>query len=170
MEFVEIVHNPETSKQVIQRFLSFERKRAFANSPLLLLSVVCLVGGIIGVAAELEFVAMLSMATLAILGGLFGLYLLRFAIQASRLKRNYSSQDGYSFKWSFDQAGMHYDSEDTKITIKWVRIASFNDNGSDIYLFTNNGDLLDIISQDIIGSPYFTKFKNELVSRVTLRH
>jgi hypothetical protein len=169
MTSIDITFNPERSKKLFKNYFAYERKREFKKVPIVLLYSVCFL--LIGIDwfADLHLLWKIGFGALILITSYILFYLLKFQLALNRINKEIelaAKSSPIQFQFSFDSEGVTYASEHEYSQMKWELIKTFAVNGEDIYLFTENHKLLEIISPSIIGQEHFDHFKELLSSKV----
>lgn len=168
MEAVEVQFNLELSQKLYKDYYIFERRRALKKTPFpILFSIgggLIIIGLITGVSVFWVFG---SIMTSLVLSSLF-LFFLRYQIAFSKIDKELNKKknlEDRNFTFSFNDEMIKYNSANTNSEIKWKVITNYEENGNVIYLFGDNNQLIDIISEEILTPVLFSKFKSILIDK-----
>lgn len=99
-----------------------------------------------------------------------GSYFLRYNIQCrkylSALEQHMKNAEP-GFIFGFNASGMTWHSELWNSEVKWELIRSYEENGTELYLFMSNRKLCEIISSEILGRVYYEELKQQLNLHLT---
>jgi hypothetical protein len=171
LESIEIIFDLTKVKAIYARYFNFERSRALKKVRPRLLFVVSGLLIFFGLFLEVDVLWIIGLIV-AVLTGVFLTYIIiRFEMAYNaylkEIVRHKDSSDR-NFQFSFDSDTIKYVSKNMNAEMKWEMIKSFKDNGTDLYLFRDNKELLDIISETIIGEERFEKFGEMLSDKVNI--
>lgn len=169
METTDITFEPEKTKERYKRYFQFERRSAFKKTPSLFIVGLSVSLIIIGVFTATDFLWILGTLSISLLGILLLYFLIRFKIAFRQYEKTFekrASSYDQNFQFSFDYEMIIYQSENTNSEIKWALIKSYRINGKDLYLYLEHQELLDIISEEILGHEKFEKFKAILDEKI----
>lgn len=167
MNTTSITFNIDQSKKLYKKYFQFERNREFKKVSVKLLFGCYFVLIVVGVVATVDVLWIMGFISCVLTTIFLLYYFLRFQIECNKfskeLEKKALSKDK-NFQFSFNSESIFYSSETINSEIKWTGIKDFAINDTDIYLYLENRELLDIISEDILGREMFEKFKS-LVSK-----
>lgn len=173
MESTSVVFDLDKTKVTFKRYFEFERKREIKKIPLKLLLVLILVLLSLGLYFGNEILFLFSISIVSILGLFLLYFILHFEIVCRKFIKNLEKQAEsleMNFEFSFDSESMRYKSKDANSEIKWSIIKDYQRNGEDLYLFLENRELFEIISEEILGSDKFVMFEKILISEIKKKH
>ena len=169
METVDVIFEENRTKELYNRYFKFERRREFKKVPSGILYGICTLLILIGVLVSMDILWILGVISASLLSIFLLYFFIRFQIAfnkfSSELEKKAKTLDK-DFQFAFDSESISYKSENMNSELKWTMIKNYDLNGEDLYLYLENRELLDIISEKIIGSDRFRRFKEILVEKV----
>lgn len=113
----------------------------------------------IGFFTQIGFLVFMGYATLLIIIVAVLFYFIRFKIAlrnfVKAIEQSAAETEG-EFLFGFDEEKIIYQSKKFKNEVKWETIESFEENENDLYLFTKNHSLFDIVSKEVIGEEAYS--------------
>lgn len=170
MESLEITYNPEQSKKIFRKYFQFRQKQELRKLPIAWIFGLCIVLILAGILFKADFFWILGLIIFGCVSMFLGTFIFRYRLVMIRFFKDLDRQTPQSehvFLFSFDPEGISKKSQNVYNTIKWELIRSFEEHENDLYLYFENGELVDIISQSVLGNDLFEKFRNILVEKVT---
>lgn len=171
MEVIDVIFEEDRSKEAFAKYFKYERQRGLKQVPILLIAIVCSSMIILGLLFKIDILWILGLVSAAVAAVYLLIYFLRFQIVINKYFNEFDKKAKTAdkeFQFSFDSECIKYNSKNLNSEIKWPMIKSYFINGEDIYLYLANRELLDIISEEILGSEKFAKFKALLNEKVTM--
>lgn len=169
MEVIDIIFEEDRSKEVYNRYFKFERQRELKKVPIWLIIGICSTMVIVGILFKVDILWILGLISIAFTAVYLLLFLLRFQIVINKFWKEFEKKTKTTdkeFQFSFNSDVIKYNSENLNTEIKWPMIKSYIVNDKDIYLYIENRELFDIISEDILGQDKFAIFKTILEKKV----
>jgi len=168
METVEVTFDLEHLKEIYKKYFVFSRKQEIKKAPRLLLLVISSIIILIGVLTQIGIWLYLGLIMLAIIT-IYGFY---FYVKVEIIIRKFSHEleskaikSESDFKFSFNSDIIIYEYESSNHKMKWNLINNYEENENDLYLYSSNKELFDIISESTIGKEKYAKFKNILIKK-----
>lgn len=169
METINITFEIDRTKDLYQKYVKFERKKEFKKVPLKLLIGLFFTMVVIGVFTEVDILWILGLISSILTIGFIFYFFIKFQIAfnkfSSQLEKKVLTNDT-NFQFSFNSEMIAYKSENINSEIKWTMIKGYVINDQDIYLYLANRELLDIISESLLGKEMFEKFKLLLTEKI----
>lgn len=169
METTQVKFELNKSKDIFRKYFKSERKREIQKIPFKVLS---------GLAISLVLTGLFTSISPFWIFGLglilaLGLFLLYFIFRFEMASRNFlktleikAESSEKDFQFSFNSDLIQYKSQNTNSEFKWSALKDYELNGGDIYLFLENRELFDIISESIIGKEKFKMFEKLLILNI----
>lgn len=160
MTTVKIKHNKERAERIYGKYFRYERNKLFKEMPFFFMLLIAAGFFAIGFFGQIGFLVYMGYATLIFMVVALVFYFFRFK-KALRdflkaIEDSAAESEG-EFTFGFNEEIILYQSQKFKNEVKWETINSFEENGSDIYLFTEKHRLFDIVSQEVIGEENYNK-------------
>jgi hypothetical protein len=169
VETINITFEIDRTKDLYQKYVKFERKKEFKKVPLKLLIGLFFTMVVIGVFTEVDILWILGLISSILTIGFIFYFFIKFQIAfnkfSSQLEKKVLTNDT-NFQFSFNSEMIAYKSENINSEIKWTMIKGYVINDQDIYLYLANRELLDIISESLLGKEMFEKFKLLLTEKI----
>lgn len=169
METTEITFDLDLSWKLFQKYFSFERKRELSRIPSRWIFIVCLGLVFIGIYFSSGILIYFGLGMILLLATVIFIYRIRFHFFAVNYYKELvmkSTSPERNFKFSFDENEIIYESENAMQKLKWNVIKDYRENIGDIYLYIEQRQLFDIISESIIGHEKYEKFKAILAGKI----
>ncbi len=169
MEITTVTFDFERSKKLYEKYFSYEQKRLFRKIPSYAILLVGLGFILLGWFMHVNFLISFGLAMYGVLGVVRLYYTYQFQSVKNKFFKELKTSEfaeEQCFKFKFDSERIIHESENSNTEITWKMIQSYFINDGDIYLFTKNKQLYDIISQSIIGLEHYEKFRVLLVEKV----
>lgn len=170
MEFIEVKFDLERSRQIFKRYLAHERKRAFKKAPSYIVLGVCLVLISSGLYFNYIFLTYIGVLLLLVLAIFLLILYMKFHTAFKKFSAKLNSVENkaaQNFKLGFDSKEIIHQYGTKGRKLSWDKIDSFEIDQKDIYLFLENRKLYDIISESIMGTSMFERFKAMLIEKTT---
>ncbi len=171
METIELTVDLALTRMLFERYFKFELRRELKKVPIYFLLGMSTVLILLGLFSQIELLWILGII-FALLVSLFLLfYLIRFKIASTKILKyvlKKASAGDKHFVFSFDSVSINYKSDNKQTDINWELIKKYFINEKDVYLYLENQELLDIISESIIGEEKFNKFIEILKEKCSL--
>lgn len=165
MTSVQVKFDKARTERIFGKYFKYERNKLFKEMPFFFMLGIAVLFFAIGFFAQLGFLLYMGYATLIFMVVALVFYFFRFKKALNdfvkAIEQSAAETEG-EFTFSFDEEKMIYQSKKFKNEVKWEAIVSFEENGTDIYLFTEKNRLFDIISQEIIGEENYKTLKEFL--------
>lgn len=168
MESLEITYNPEESKKIFRKYFQFKQKQELKKLPIVLIFGLCILLILAGILFKVNFFWILGLIIFGCASVFFGTFIIRYRLVMIRFFKELDKQipeSDYLFVFSFDTKEISKKSQNVHNTVKWELINSFEEHENDLYLYLENGELVDIISQSVLGNDLFEKFRIILVEK-----
>lgn len=170
LETTNVIFDKEKAKEAYKRYFKFERERKLKKMPSQLIFGLSAVMVMVGVFFNIDSLWILGVITAAIAAISLFYFFLRFQIASSQyLKKLDKKSTQVDFQFSFDADSILYKSEDVSTELNWTLIKAYVINDKDIYLYLADGELLDIITESILGEDKFARFKALLSEKLDSR-
>lgn len=171
METINITFEIDRTKDLYQKYVKFERKKEFKKVPLKLLIGLFFTLIVIGVFTEVDILWILGLISSILTIGFIFYFFIKFQIAFNKFssqleKKVLTNANDLNFQFSFNSEMIAYKSENINSEIKWTMIKGYAINNQDIYLYLANRELLDIISESVLGKERFEKFKLLLSKKI----
>ncbi len=170
---IEIEVLPERSKKLYSKYVRFERKRLFKK---MMLFPIFLIGCLIMLAYalfDLEFLLIFGMVLVVGSGSFILYYYSVFATYFARIAKNIDIQaksEDKRFTFSFDENELKSVSKNMTLSTNWNLITDYDEDGDDIYIFSGNRQLCDIVSKRILGEQFFNEYRMILTSKISKKN
>ncbi len=165
MTLVSVKYNKERAERIYGKYFKYERNKLFKEMPFFFMLLIALAFFLIGFIVQIGFLVYMSYATLIFMVVALIFYFLKFKKALNdflkAIEQSAAETEG-EFTFGFNDEILLYQSKKFKNEVKWETIVSFEENGTDLYLFSANHRLFDIISQEIIGEDAYHKLKGFL--------
>ena len=169
MTSVDVKFDLERSKRIYKNYFDFERKRQFKKLPTRIIVALGLASVIAGFITKVAFFYWFGAIILFLIWIVFTYYRNQFNTAYTKyiagLEKN-ANKSNQDFTFGFDDEGMSYRSEGANLDLKWHMISYFIVNQEEIYLFTQENRLYDIISLTILGKENFDSFMLLLKAKI----
>lgn len=169
MDTIAITFEIDQSKKRYEKYFKFERNREFKKVSITLLFGLYSLLILIGLVTKVEILWIIGVICSILTAGFLFYFFIRFQIAfykfSKELEKKALSNDK-NFQFSFNSESIRYKSENINSEIKLTIIKDFVINDNDIYLYLENRELLDIISESILGREMFEKFKSLLSEKL----
>lgn len=160
MPSVSITPQLASELETFRAYFRFETKRALKKFPLLWIGLTILILGTLGIVRP--FFLFLAICVFAALLVFLGYYLIRVLLRRRIFERDLTDQFKHRdmcYDFLFDENGMIYQTKNQELITKWEHIESFDENRDQLYLFTGNRQLNNIISRQQLGDELFMQFQ-----------
>jgi hypothetical protein len=169
METVKFNHSLELNQKLFRDHTYYERNRALKKSPLLLLLIIFGIIPLLGYIFHILFIFWVGAIGLLLILSFLLFYLIRVEIYITQLKnritKTYTATENEGI-FKFDEDKIIQETANYKNEMNWELIKSYDINGNTIYLFLENRVIYDIISESIIGTEAYGKFKRIISQKV----
>lgn len=162
MKPIEITANSERTKRLYKQYFRFERKRELQKFPFTVALAPCLLFICIGLLASIDFLLVLGYISFGIVSLFILFHLAKFEIYYYRLMKFVEERSSHNFIFSFNEDEIIYESEEGATQLKWTAIKGYTKNNTEIYIYRDQKQLIDIISKQIIKEETFNLFKDIL--------
>lgn len=170
LETIDLIFEVEKTRELYKRYFKFQRKKEFKKIPSVTLLSISALLALIGYFVKIDLLWIIGLISASLVSIFLFYYFIRFQIAYTnysvKLKNSYKYLDK-NFQFLFDSENIVYKSKNMTSEIKWNLITDYDVNGKDLYLFMENRELFDIISEQIIGKYQFDIFKEILTKNVT---
>lgn len=171
METINITFEIDRSKDLYQKYFKFERNKEFKKVPIKLLFGLYFTMIVIGVFTKVDILWIIGLISSILTIGFLFYFFIKFQIAFNNFsseleKKVLTNANDMNFQFSFNSESIAYKSENINSEIKWTMIKGYVINDQDIYLYMENRELLDIISESILGKEMFEKFKLLLSEKI----
>lgn len=171
MPSIKLTYHPEEAKLIFKKYTIFEQKNAFEKIPLKFLFGILIILIAFGFLVGKHFLIYLGIISMAFL--LF--YLLFYVIKFKRfydlickeIDRN-NEIHNQEYVFSFDEKGISKKFKDFSNKYTWNLIQKYVENDGDLYLYSSDRRLYDIISKQLIGEENYLLFLDILEKEFTL--
>jgi hypothetical protein len=171
MVSVELTYDPDRARMLYSKYFAFERRNEIRKVPLLSILIVGLVVISIGLITSIDIWFFLGLLMIGITALYLLYYLLKFQFASRKNKKAIEKSmlpTERKFRFSFDENGMEYETENTTQRVKWALIKYYRENQGDLYLYLENHSLFDIISESILGKLVFDQYMDMLREKAQL--
>ena len=169
MESIYITYNPDISREIYKEYFLYERAREYRKIPSKIILGLSFLMIALGLIFNLPFLWFLGAGVTAFTAMFLFIYFIRFQIVMNNFFKAMDERDKSSnlnFELSFDSEKIIYKAELGSTEMNWELIKSYEINGSEVYLFHANRNLIDIFSNRILGHEKFALFLEILNRKV----
>lgn len=161
MPTVQIIPDIDKEKALFRKYFKFEKNRKLWSSIYLWMIAAGLLLSFVAFTIDSNILLYLGAAISLICGIILVIWLIQF----QQVEQNYmkklaeeaiKNEEGWTFE--FNDEKIIYQMDNARSEMQWDAIHHYTLNDGDLYLFRNKEDLLDIISQDILGEEAFMLF------------
>lgn len=165
MTTIQIKYNKERTERIFSKYFKYERNKLFKEMPFFFMVAIGLAFFVIGFITQIGFLIYMSYATIIFMVVALVFYFLKFKKALNdflkAIEQSAAETEG-EFTFGFNEEIILYQSKKFKNEVKWETIESFEENGTDLYLFTKKRTLFDIVSKEVIGEEAYAKLKSFL--------
>lgn len=169
MEIIEVASDIDRSRRLYKKYFAFERKRSFRKNNIMAITITALIIILAGFVFAVPFLSALGAVVLCLLCSFLIVSMIRYQISCNRFLRDLGKQllqEEKSFTFQFDDERITYESLLRKSELKWQLISGYCLHEGDIYLYTRQGQLFDIVSESILGKENFNTFRSLAESKL----
>ena len=169
MESIDLVFDANRTRALYDKFVKYQRKRYFRKIPIGYLLIFFTGMILIGVMTRIDFIWILAVISISLISIFLLFFVIRFQIWITKFKKQTEENAQIvdkNFQFAFNTEKMVYTSENIVLEIKWNKIKNYDLNDGDLYLFLENQQLQDIISEKIIGREKFESFSEIVKEKI----
>lgn len=166
MNTIKVEFDFERDKKIFKKYFKYEWKRGTKYYPnhIILCSAIFFL--FLGYFLENFFVSFLGGIMLFLALCFWGFHFLRYQFQIKGFLNQLKNNKKSPFVFKFDEDNIEFSSEEFNTKLKWNYIKNYEENNGDVYLFHERRELINIISELIIGKEFYKEFLMILKQKV----
>ncbi len=171
MESVEVKFDLERTKSIYKNYFKYEERKLMKKIPIWPISGLGLVLVACGLIFYQSFLFYFGIIILALMFLIVRYYKSQFdSAYQNYIKKIESNSAGANadFTFGFDERGISYKSENANLDFTWSMIGHFVVNNDEVYIYTSENKLQDIISTAILGEENFDSFMSLLKAKIAV--
>ena len=167
MEEIPITYNPEKTARIYGRYYRYGRNKVIKHEAIIVTGIIGVVVTAIGLVLDGNFPIYFGLIVVGLVLAWVIYSIVIFRVRINKLLKRYEKYYGhenYQFIFAFGDSGFTYKLEDAFVEYKWAHVNNYIIHEGEAYLYNKQGDIMEIISSDIMGPDKFERFINLLKS------